>query len=145
MVTYIYSCKFFGSSFTRRPARSIFSPTSCRTWTGVRIYLGLISVGVSIPARPIQKINANVQARGAPPNCRYQTVRDEIDFGHSCSILTIFQVLLLLRIYAIYDGSKKVLLTILLVYIICYITALVTATIGIVQLLCESLLLCSSG
>ena len=82
-----------------------------------------------------------------PPICRYQTVRNKVNFDRSCPVLTMqyFQVLLLLRIYAIYDGSKKVLLTILLVYIICYITTLATATIGIVQLLRESLLLCSSG
>lgn len=58
--------------------------------------------------------------------------------------LTMIQVLLLLRIYAIYEGSKKVLLTLLAAYIICYSTTFVTATIGIVQLLRESLLLCSS-
>jgi len=56
----------------------------------------------------------------------------------------MFQVLLLLRIYAIYEGNRKVLLTLLVVYVICYSTTLVTATIGIVQLLRESLVLCSS-
>ena len=55
----------------------------------------------------------------------------------------MFQVLLLLRIYAIYEGNKKVLLTLLGAYTICYTATLVTATIGILQILRESLLLFS--
>jgi hypothetical protein len=57
----------------------------------------------------------------------------------------MFQVLLLLRINAIYEGDKKVLLTLLLVYVISYGTTLITATIGVIQLLRESLPLCSSA